>query len=63
MQGVKEAKCFFCKTAVDPEDNFCFGCGEFICDDMDCDGNRNRNMPLAKHDVSLHAESDEEDED
>lgn len=59
-QGV--ARCYFCHNVVDAEQKSCSGCGEYICDDPDCDGNRNRNMPFGKHDVSLHSESSEDDE-
>lgn len=57
-----QARCYFCHNPVNIDEDICFGCGEFICDDRDCDGNRNQRMPFGKHEVSLHSKSSEDDE-
>ena len=30
--------CYECKTEVDEEDYFCWGCEEIICDNLECGG-------------------------
>lgn len=52
-----EPKCHFCGAAIpEPiEECWCFGCDHFICEDMDCRGNANTNMPFGRHPVELHA--------
>lgn len=43
--------CHFCNTELD-EDNRCFGCGKFVCDECDV----NYDMPFGAHDVEEHAQ-------
>ena len=54
------SKCALCEKEV-PEDNFCHGCKEFVCDG--CSGGFN--APMGGHDLMDHEEAldDEDDED
>jgi hypothetical protein len=46
-------KCYFCKTPV-TEDEYCYGCGEYVCDDCGL----SMNPPFGKHPVEAHQEDE-----
>lgn len=41
------AKCYFCHKEVS-DDNYCYGCGEYICDSCDND------IQVGDHEVEDH---------
>ncbi len=53
--------CGFCEQEVGGEEDLCHGCGEYICQDMTCEGNKNQNMPFGGHDAELPTEDNDED--
>lgn len=43
-----KGKCYFCGKEVNGE-FYCFGCGEFICDECECD-----DPPFGRHSIEDH---------
>jgi hypothetical protein len=61
-EGV-DAVCHFCgrnftAEGLDPDDHYCYGCGEYVCEE--CDHRDPGSM--GSHDVSDHEEGEWEDE-
>lgn len=53
MNEKTEGICYFCDELCDQE-NYCFGCKQFICGQCD---KRGLDMPFANHDVEEHKET------
>jgi hypothetical protein len=52
MNEKTEGICYFCEDPCD-QDDYCFGCQQFIC--KGCD-KRGLEMPFAAHDIEEHKE-------